>query len=147
MVIVFIIVGLLYDWGGVKGHPGPVSAILARPVPHRDAVALTGLLDQGLSNWRDDQAFVGGFSAFAQTFVFAFYSYGGVELVTLAAGESARPHKTVPRAVRATFLRVVLFYMLTMLTIGLCINWQDPTLLNAAFGELDILQKRCGPEI
>ena len=25
MIILFIIVGLIYDWGGVKGHPGPVS--------------------------------------------------------------------------------------------------------------------------
>lgn len=25
MVIVFIFVGLIFDWGGVKGHPGPVS--------------------------------------------------------------------------------------------------------------------------
>jgi len=26
MIILFIIVGLIYDWGGVKGHPGPVSS-------------------------------------------------------------------------------------------------------------------------
>ena len=88
---------------------------------------------QGLANWRDNQAFRGGFPAFAQTFVYAFYSYGGVELVTLAAGESKKPHKTIPRAVRATFIRVILFYLLTILTIGLCINWADPTLLNAAW--------------
>lgn len=29
MIIVFIFVGLIYDWGGVKHHPGPVS----RPSP------------------------------------------------------------------------------------------------------------------
>ncbi|KAL6307122.1 amino acid permease-domain-containing protein [Sparassis latifolia] len=110
LIIVFIFVGLIYDWGGVHGHPGP-----------------------GRSNFQDGQAFIGGFSAFAQTFAFAFYSYGGVELVTLAAGESASPHKTVPRAVRATFFRIVLFYLLTILTIGLCINRADPTLLSAAY--------------
>ncbi|KAI1791056.1 amino acid permease-domain-containing protein [Ganoderma leucocontextum] len=109
MIIVFIFVGLIYDWGGVRGHPGP-----------------------GLANFQAGQAFIGGFGNFAQTFVFAFYSYGGVELVTLAAGESASPHKSVPRAVRATFLRILIFYILTILTIGLCINNQDPTLLTAA---------------
>ncbi|KAI8989904.1 amino acid permease-domain-containing protein [Trametes punicea] len=109
MIIVFIFVGLIYDWGGVHGRPGP-----------------------GLANFRDGQAFVGGLSAFAQTFVFAFYSYGGVELVSLAAGESASPHKSVPRAIRATFFRIVIFYILTILTIGLNINYQDPTLLSAA---------------
>ncbi|TCD68645.1 hypothetical protein EIP91_010300 [Steccherinum ochraceum] len=109
MVVLFIIVGLIYDWGGVVGHPGP-----------------------GLANFHDDQAFLGGFAAFSQTFVWAFYSYGGVELVSLAAGETARPHKTIPRAIKATFFRIVLFYVLTMLTIGLCINHADKTLLNAA---------------
>ena len=24
MIVFFIIVGLIFDWGGVKGHPGPV---------------------------------------------------------------------------------------------------------------------------
>jgi amino acid permease len=55
--------------------------------------------------------------------------------VSLAAGESKQPHKAIPRAVRATFLRVIIFYVLTILTIGLCINWQDPTLLNAAWSK------------
>ncbi|KAI0076970.1 hypothetical protein K474DRAFT_1644184 [Panus rudis PR-1116 ss-1] len=109
MVIIFIIVGLIYNWGGIHNHPGP-----------------------GLANFHDGQAFVGGFSAFAQTFVWAFYSYGGVELVSLAAGETSKPHKTIPRAIKATFFRVVLFYILTILTIGLNINYQDPSLLNAA---------------
>lgn len=29
MIIVFIIVGLIYDWGGVRGHPGPVRISLS----------------------------------------------------------------------------------------------------------------------
>ncbi|KAH7921088.1 hypothetical protein BV22DRAFT_1020021 [Leucogyrophana mollusca] len=110
MVIFFIIVGLIFDWGGVKGHPGP-----------------------GLSNFHNSQAFIGGFQNFAQTFVYAFYSFGGIELVAIAAGESAQPYKAVPRAIKATFFRIVLFYLLTILTIGLCISWQDPTLLRAAY--------------
>ncbi|KIP02036.1 hypothetical protein PHLGIDRAFT_79723, partial [Phlebiopsis gigantea 11061_1 CR5-6] len=110
LIVVFIIVGLIYDWGGIVGHPGP-----------------------GLANFQNGQAFIGGFHTFAQTFAYAFYSYGGVELVSLAAGESSRPHITIPRAVKATFFRIIIFYVLTMLTIGLCINWQDPTLLNAAY--------------
>ncbi|KAI6032314.1 amino acid permease-domain-containing protein [Pisolithus microcarpus] len=109
MIVIFIFVGLIYDWGGIKGHSGP-----------------------GLSNFRNSQAFIGGFSNFAQTFVYAFYSYGGVELVAVAAGESVRPYKSVPRAIKATFFRIVLFYVLTILTIWLRINWKDPTLLTSA---------------
>lgn len=128
MVIVFIFVGLIYDWGGVKGHPGPVRYHLATTY-----ISLT-TQTQGLSNFHHSQAFVGGFSTFARTFVFAFFSFGGIELVAVAAGESAQPYKTVPRAIKATFFRIILFYILTILTIGLCINYQDPTLLSAAFG-------------
>ena len=86
---------------------------------------------KGLSNFKNGQAFIGGFSAFASNFVYAFYSFGGVELVAVAAGESSKPYKSVPRAIKATFFRIVLFYILTILTIGLCINHADPTLLNA----------------
>jgi hypothetical protein len=71
--------------------------------------------------------------------VYAFYSFGGTELVAVAAGETAHPWKAVPNAVKATFFRIVLFYTLTILTIGLCINWQDPTLLRAAYSETVIL--------
>lgn len=76
------------------GHPGP-----------------------GLSNFNDG-LFFGGFSGLAQSFVYAFYSYGGIELVALAAGESAKPHINVPRAIKATFVRILLFYILTILVIG-----------------------------
>lgn len=94
---------------------------------------------KGLSNFHNGQAFIGGFASFAQTFVFAFFSYGGIELVAVAAGESAKPYKTVPRAIKATFFRILLFYILTILTIGLCINNSDPTLLSAADGECHFL--------
>ena len=127
MVIVFIFVGLIFDWGGVKGHPGPVCAKFTFQSQKINPSS------QGLSNFQDSQAFVGGFSTFAQTFVYAFYSYGGIELVAVAAGESARPYRSVPRAIKATFFRIVLFYLLTILTIGLCINYADPTLLSAAY--------------
>ncbi|KAJ7763036.1 amino acid permease/ SLC12A domain-containing protein [Mycena metata] len=99
LIVLFIVVGLIYDWGGVIGHPGP-----------------------GLSSIRDG-AFTGGFAGTAQSFT--------VELVSLAAGESAQPHKSVPSAIWATFLRIVLFYLLTCLVIGLCINHNDDTLFEA----------------
>ena len=52
--------------------------------------------------------------------------------MAVAAGESSKPYKSVPRAIKATFFRIVLFYILTILTIGLCINHAGHTLLNAS---------------
>jgi amino acid permease len=125
MVILFIIVGLIYDWGGIKGHPGPVGPFDVQ------FYFFTQSFMEGLSNFHNDQAFVGGISAFATNLAVTLYSFGGVELVAIAAGESLKPYKSVPRATRATFFRIILFYILTILTIGLCINQNDPTLLNA----------------
>ena len=85
---------------------------------------------KGLSNFKNGQAFIGGFSGFSINLVYALYSFGGVELVAVAAGESSKPYKSVPTAIKATFFRIMLFYILTILTIGLCINHADPTLLN-----------------
>ena len=96
MIILFIIVGLIYDWGGIKGHPGPFFFYLA-------LYFSLNLSFKGLSNFKNGQAFIGGFSAFASNFVYAFYSFGGVELVAVAAGESSKPYKSVPRAIKATF--------------------------------------------
>ena len=33
MIIFFILVGLIYDWGGVRGHPGPVRSHSTRASP------------------------------------------------------------------------------------------------------------------
>ena len=87
---------------------------------------------EGLSNFKNDQAFIGGIPAFATILVYALYSFSGVELVAVAAGESSKPYKSIPRASKVTFFRIVFFYVLSILTIGLCINHNDLTLLNAS---------------
>ena len=115
---------------------GVVSKVIQGPYVHSSFnlffFSWLNLIMEGLSNFKNGQAFIGGFSAFASNFVYAFYSFGGVELVAVAAGESLKPYKSVPRAIKATFFRIVLFYILTILTIGLCINHADPTLLNGS---------------
>ncbi|KAK4056678.1 hypothetical protein OIO90_002230 [Microbotryomycetes sp. JL221] len=107
LIIVFIIVGLLLDWGAVHGKP----AI-------------------GLSNWNDGP-FYSGIAGLGQSFTYAFYSFGGVELVCLAAGEAKNPQKSVPRAIKATFARILIFYVMVVLVIGLCVNRNDERLFTA----------------
>lgn len=109
LVVVFIIVGLLYDWGAVKTAKVP---------------------SPGLDNFRHGLAFLHGFSGVFRG-GYAFYSYGGTELVALTSGETERPWKTIPRAAKGTFVRVILFMMMMILVIGLCINANDPRLVTA----------------
>jgi lysine-specific permease len=64
------------------------------------------------------------------TFLTAGFSFQGTELVGVAAGESENPRKNVPKAIKQVFWRIILFYILSILIIGLIIPYDDPSLLN-----------------
>ena len=70
--------------------------------------------------------FVGFWSVLIQ----AGFSYQGTELVGIAAGETEDPRKNVPRAIKQTFWRIILFFVLTILFIGILIPSDNPSLLN-----------------
>lgn len=52
-------------------------------------------------------------------------------LVGITAGEARNPVKTVPRAIRNTFFRIVFFYIITIFLIGICLPSDDPDLMNS----------------
>lgn len=73
----------------------------------------------------------GRFLALFSTLVNAAFSYGGVEMVAVAAGEAENPRKNIPKAVRRVFWRILFFYVLGTLAIGVLIPYNDPKLLSA----------------
>src|SRR5215471_14354934 len=54
------------------------------------------------------------FSAIKVTAIVAIFSYLSIEMIAVAAGEAAQPETAVTRAFRATVLRLILFYLLTL---------------------------------
>ena len=60
----------------------------------------------------------GRFLGWFSTLVNAAFSYGGVEMVAVAAGEAENPRKNIPKAVRRVFWRILFFYVLGTLAIG-----------------------------
>lgn len=85
----------------------------------------------GFSNWQIDGApFVGGFGGFARVFVTASFAFGGTESLGITAGETENPSKNMPRIVKLVFWRIVTFYILTVLLIGLNVPWDYPNLSN-----------------
>lgn len=52
----------------------------------------------------------------------------GSEVVALAAAESRNPKKTVPSAIRKVWIRIVVFYILSVLIVGLLVPSNDPRL-------------------
>ncbi|MGX6567607.1 amino acid permease [Cupriavidus necator] len=108
-VIAFIGIGTLMIFGILRGD---VSA------SHGLANLTTG-----------DAPFVGGLPALIGVAMIAGFSFQGTELIGVAAGESADPAKNIPRAVRQVFWRILLFYVLAILIIGILIPYTDPNLL------------------
>lgn len=51
-------------------------------------------------------------------------------LVGITAGEAKNPTKTVPRAIRNTFWRIIIFYICTIFLLGMCIAYDNEDLQN-----------------
>ncbi|KAF8637964.1 hypothetical protein AX16_010597 [Volvariella volvacea WC 439] len=85
----------------------------------------------GFSNWTIPGApFVGGFGGFARVFVTASFAYGGTESLGITAGETRNPSKNMPKVVKFVFWRILIFYILSILLIGLNVPWDYPNLSN-----------------
>lgn len=58
----------------------------------------------------------------------ATFAYLGTELVGVTVGEAQNPRKTIPRAIRLTFYRIVFFYVISILLIGMCVPYDSTDL-------------------
>ena len=105
------------------------------------ALMITGMLgDQnvGFHNWTlsdpktgTHAPFVGGAMSVLAVFLVAGFSFQGTEGVGLAAAETSNPRKSVPKAIRTVFWRILLFYVGAIFVVGTLIAYTNPDLLNA----------------
>ena len=63
---------------------------------------------------------IGGLIASFAVVVFAF---GGIEIIGVTAGEAQNPQRTIPRAINAVPLRILLFYVLTLFVLMAIFPW------------------------
>ncbi|CRK83683.1 amino acid permease [Neobacillus massiliamazoniensis] len=82
-----------------------------------------------------DAPFHGGFMSMLGIFMAAGFSFQGTELLGVAAGETDDPAKSIPRAIKSVFWRILLFYILAILVIGLLIPYTNP---NLASGDVTV---------
>lgn len=86
----------------------------------------------GFKNWTmGDAPFHGGWLAIFSAFIVAGFSFQGTELIGIAAGESKDPHKTIPKAVKQVFWRILLFFILSILIITLLIPYTSSQLASS----------------
>ncbi|EHJ07461.1 amino acid permease [Staphylococcus simiae] len=106
-IITFIVLGILMIFGILGGHT------------------------YGFENYtRGEAPFVGGVSGFLGVLLVAGFSVGGTEVVAVTAGESNDPKKSMPKAIKSVFWRILLFYVLSIAVIAAIIPYTDPLLLN-----------------
>lgn len=79
--------------------------------------------------YRDGGFFPHGFSGFILSFQLAVFSFTGVELVGLTAGETKDPEKTLPKAINNIPVRILLFYIGSLAVIMAVQPWNiiDPS--------------------
>ncbi|KAJ1951268.1 hypothetical protein FBU59_000265, partial [Linderina macrospora] len=83
-------------------------------------------------NWHIDGApFAHGASGMFSALVFTIFSFLGTEMLGISAAESKNPRKDIPRAITTVFFRILVFYVGSILVIGMIIPYDDPNLLNA----------------
>ncbi len=107
-VIIFIIVSFLMIFGLLGGHD---------PIGFKNFFV-------------EDAPFHGGIFAIFGVFLVAGFSFQGTEMLGVTAGEAENPGESIPRAVKSVFWRILLFYILAILAIGLLIPYTDPRLLS-----------------
>ena len=63
--------------------------------------------------------------------VTAVFAYLGTELIGVTVGEAQNPRKTIPRAIRLTFYRIIFFYVLSVLLLGMLVPYDSEELIFA----------------
>lgn len=101
-VIVFLAVGLLTIFGILGGH----------------ATYLENFT-------KGDAPFVGGIPTILSVFVVAGFSFQGTELIGITAGETKDPEKSLPKAIKQVFWRILLFYILSIFVIACIIPYKE----------------------
>lgn len=70
----------------------------------------------------------GKFYGFWSSLVNAVFAYLGTELIGVTVGEAQNPRKTIPRAIKLTFYRILFFYCLSIFFLGMIVPYNSPEL-------------------
>lgn len=91
---------------------------------------------KGFRYWKEPGAFrehindgaSGRFLGFWSCMVNATFAYLGTELIGVTVAEAQNPRRTVPRAIKLTFYRILVFYCLSCLLIGMNVPYDSEKL-------------------
>ncbi len=99
-IVFFIVLGVGYVFNGY-GHAAP-----------------------GLSLWTSEGGFLPhGFGGVLKAMLIVIFSFYGIEIIAVTAGEAADPRRAVPKAMRSVVFRLSLFYVLSIALVVAVAPW------------------------
>ncbi len=87
----------------------------------------------------ENAVFPYGLAGFLAGFQMAIFSFGGIELIGTTAAEAKDPTKTLPKAINAVPVRVLIFYVLSLSIIISVSSWGEISGDKSPFVELFIM--------
>jgi histidine transporter len=80
----------------------------------------------GLSNlWQHGGFMPNGFSGVVASLAVVMFAFGGIEIIGITASEAKDPAKMLPKAINAVPIRILLFYVLTLLVLMSIYPWNS----------------------
>ncbi len=109
-IVLFIVLGIGYVFHGF-GNPAP-----------------------GLSLWTSEGGFLPhGFGGVLKAMLIVIFSFYGIEIIAVTAGEAREPRREVPRAMRSVVFRLSLFYILSIALVVAVAPWTRAGLSESPF--------------
>uniref|UniRef100_UPI0032DE63C5 amino acid permease n=1 Tax=Lysinibacillus sp. D4A1_S13 TaxID=2941228 RepID=UPI0032DE63C5 len=85
------------------------------------------------SHFYEHGLFPNGIKAMLITMITVNIAFQGTELIGVAAGESEIPEKTIPRSIRQTVWRTLVFFVLSIIVIAGMIPWKQAGVVESPF--------------
>ena len=89
--------------------------------------------------WNDGGWFPKGLSGFFAGFQIAVFAFVGIELVGTTAAETKDPEKSLPRAINSIPIRIIMFYVFSLIVIMSVTPWSSVVPEKSPFVELFVL--------
>lgn len=99
----------------------------------------TGSVASFSNLWNDGGFFPKGVSGFFAGFQIAVFAFVGIELVGTTAAETKDPLKSLPRAINAIPLRIIMFYVFSLVIIMSVTPWSSVVPDKSPFVELFVI--------
>lgn len=86
--------------------------------------------------WDNGGFFPNGLWGFAASLAVVMFSFGGVDLIGITAGEAENPEKTLPKAINQILIRILIFYVGTMIVLMSLTSWEKVGLEASPFVQI-----------